>query len=148
MAQASPRGTYAQVAETLRKKISSGKIREGLPSEAKLMEQYGVSRSTIVRALKTLRADGVIESVPGSGWFVAGTGDRRPLVDRVEDFLVAQGLAVGDPFPSENALCSEFGVSRTAVRSAIAQLEGRAIVEMGPGRRRRIRNIPGQKERT
>ncbi|MFI7240885.1 GntR family transcriptional regulator [Streptomyces qinglanensis] len=148
VAQASPRGTYARVAETLRKRINTGKIHEGLPSEAELMEQYGVSRSTIVRALKSLRTDGVVESVPGSGWFVAGTGDRRPLVDRVEDFLVIQSLAVGDPFPSESALCAEFGVSRTAVRSAIAQLEGRGLIAMGPGRRRRIQKTPGQKEQT
>lgn len=147
MSQASPRGTYAQVAEALRKKIRAGQISEGLPSEAELMKQFGVSRSTVVRALKALKADGLIESVPGAGWFVAGTGDRRPLVDRISDFVVSEGLAVGDAFPSESALCDEFSVSRTAVRSAIGQLEGRGVVEMGPGRRRRIRSLPEQKER-
>lgn len=51
------------------------------------MTEYGVSRSTIERALAALNADGVIESVHGAGWFVAGTGDRRPLVERVTDLL-------------------------------------------------------------
>ncbi|WP_374205231.1 GntR family transcriptional regulator [Streptomyces sp. CMSTAAHL-2] len=40
------------------------------------MSEYGVSRSTIEQALAALKADGVIESVQGAGWFVAGTAGR------------------------------------------------------------------------
>jgi DNA-binding GntR family transcriptional regulator len=58
------------------------------------MSAYNVSRSTIERALATLKAEGVIESVQGAGWFVAGTGDRRPLVERVTDLLRGEGMKV------------------------------------------------------
>ncbi|WP_030751689.1 GntR family transcriptional regulator [Streptomyces sp. NRRL F-5135] len=146
MPQASPRGTYLQISESLRQKIEKGKISEALPSEAELMRTYGVGRSTIGRALKALRADGVIESVQGAGWYVTGTGDRRPLVERVTESLRAEGTAVGDAFPSENELCERFGVSRTAVRTAIAQMEGQGLIEMGPNRRRRVRALPPRQE--
>ncbi|MGW4237853.1 GntR family transcriptional regulator [Streptomyces sp. NPDC004749] len=146
MPQASPRGTYLQISESLRQKIEKGKISEALPSEAELMRTYGVGRTTIGRALKVLRADGVIESVQGAGWYVTGTGDRRPLVERVTESLRAEGTAVGDAFPSENELCERFGVSRTAVRTAIAQMEGQGLIEMGPNRRRRVRALPPGQE--
>ncbi|MGK5627320.1 GntR family transcriptional regulator [Streptomyces sp. URMC 123] len=142
MPQVSPRGTYLQISESLRRKIEKGKISEALPSEAELMHTYGVGRSTVGRALKVLKTEGVIESVQGAGWYVAGTGDRRPLVDKVTDLLRSDGVAVGDTFPSENELCQRFDVSRTAVRSAIAQLEGRGLIVMGPNRRRQVRALP------
>jgi DNA-binding GntR family transcriptional regulator len=49
--QASPRGTYLQVSESLRQKIGTGEIREALPSQTALMSAYDVSRSTVERAL-------------------------------------------------------------------------------------------------
>ncbi|MEU8488992.1 GntR family transcriptional regulator [Streptomyces sp. NPDC048641] len=146
MPQASPRGTYLQISESLRQKIEKGKISDALPSEAELMSTFGVGRSTIGRALKTLKTDGVIESVQGAGWFVTGTGDRRPLVEKVTDLLRREDVEVGDPFPSEKELCDEFGVSRTAVRSALALLEGRGLIEMGPSRRRQVRALPTGQE--
>ncbi|MFC9227236.1 GntR family transcriptional regulator [Streptomyces hygroscopicus] len=145
MPQASPRGTYLQISEALRQKIEKGAISEALPSEAELMRTYGVGRSTVGRALKALKADGVIESVQGAGWYVAGTGDRRPLVEKVTDLLRGQDVAVGDPFPSESELCERFGVSRTAVRSAIAQMEGRGLIAMGPNRRRQVWALPEER---
>ncbi|WP_328546681.1 GntR family transcriptional regulator [Streptomyces platensis] len=145
MPQASPRGTYLQISESLRQEIEKGKISEALPSEAELMSTYGVGRTTVGRALKALKADGVIESVQGSGWYVAGTGDRRPLVDKVVDLLREEETKVGDTFPSEKELCERFEVSRTAVRSAIAQLEGRGLIAMGANRRRQIRALPNER---
>ncbi|WP_103545980.1 GntR family transcriptional regulator [Streptomyces sp. SM1] len=142
MPQASPRGTYLQVSESLRQKIRKGSIAEALPSEAELMRVYGVGRSTVGRALAVLKTEGLIESHQGAGWYVTGTGDRRPLVERVTELLRADGVKVGDPFPSENELCERFGVSRTAVRSAIAQMEGQGLVGMGASRRREVRALP------
>lgn len=73
MPQDSPRGTYLEVSESLREKIRDRKITEALPSQSALVSEYGMSRSTIERALAALKA--VIESVQGAGWFVAGTGE-------------------------------------------------------------------------
>ncbi|MGW5582459.1 GntR family transcriptional regulator [Streptomyces sp. NPDC003857] len=149
MPQASPRGTYLQVSESLRQKIKTGEITEELPSQAQLISTYSVSRSTVERALSALKGEGVIESVQGAGWYVTGTGDRRPLVERVTDLLRADGVKVGDRFPTEKELCDLFGASRTAVRSAIAQMEGQGLIGKGEMRGREVRSLPvGQGERT
>lgn len=146
MPDASPRGTYKVIAESLHQKIKLGEITEALPSEADLMRNYGVGRTTVGRALAALKTDGVIESVQGAGWYVTGTGDRRPLIDRVTNLLRGKGVKVGDAFPSENELCKRFGVSRTAVRSAIAHLEGQGLIEIGANRRRQVRALPTGKD--
>ncbi|UQA93115.1 GntR family transcriptional regulator [Streptomyces halobius] len=149
MPQASPRGTYLEVSDSLRQKIKEGKITEALPSQAKLMSAHGVSRSTIERALAVLKSEGLIESVQGAGWYVAGTGDRRPLAEKVTDLLRAKGVKVGDRFPTEKELCEKFGASRTAVRSAIAQMEGQGLIGKGATRGREVRALPvGQGDRT
>ncbi|MEU3520194.1 GntR family transcriptional regulator [Streptomyces sp. NPDC006654] len=142
MSQGSPRGTYLEVSERLREKIRTGKITEALPSQAVLVNEYEVSRSTIERALAALKADGVIEPVQGAGWFVAGTGDRRPLVEKVTDLLRADGVKVGDDFPTEKELCERFGASRTAIRSAIAQMEGQGLIGKKSARGREVRALP------
>ncbi|MEZ7003262.1 GntR family transcriptional regulator [Streptomyces sp. AD55] len=146
MPQVSPRGTYLQVSESLHQRIERGEITEALPSQAELMSAYSVSRSTIERALAALKADGVIESVQGAGWFVAGTGDRRPLVERVTDLLRGEGVKVGDRFPTEKELCERFGASRTAVRSAIAQMEGQGLIGKGARRGREVLSLPAGRE--
>ncbi|MET8492458.1 GntR family transcriptional regulator [Streptomyces cellulosae] len=146
MPQVSPRGTYLQVAASLQQRIERGEITEALPSQAELMSAYSVSRSTIERALAALKADGLIESVQGAGWFVAGTGDRRPLVERVTDLLRGEGVKVGDRFPTEKELCERFGASRTAVRSAIAQMEGQGLIGKGAGRGREVLSLPAGRE--
>lgn len=142
MPQGSPRGTYLEVSDSLREKIRKGKFLEALPSQSALMVEYGVSRSTVERALAVLKAEGTIESVQGAGWFVAGTGDRRPLVEKVTDLLRVGGVRVGDRFPTEKELCERFGASRTAVRSAIAQMEGQGLIGKGATRGREVRALP------
>lgn len=119
---------------------------EGLPSVAELIQQYDVSRSTVERALIALKNDGAIESVKGAGWYISGTGDRRPLVVRMTDLLRSEGSKVGDGFPTEKALCEMFGVSRTAVRSALAQMEGQGLIGKRPARGREIRSLPASQE--
>lgn len=142
MPQGSPRGRYLEVSGALRERIRKGEITESLPSQAALMSEYNVSRSTIERALAALKVEGVIESVQGAGWFVAGTGDRRPLVEKVTDLLRADAVRVGDRFPTEKELCEQFGASRTAVRSAIAQMEGQGLIGKGAARGREVRALP------
>ncbi|MGW8795162.1 GntR family transcriptional regulator [Streptomyces griseoflavus] len=146
MPQASPRGTYVQVAGSLRQKIETGEIAEVLPSQAVLTSTYKVSRSTIERALSVLKAEGLIESVQGAGWYVAGTGDRRPLVERMTDLLRGERVKVGDRFPTEKELCERFGASRTAVRSAIAQMEGQGLIGKRAGRGREVLTLPAGRE--
>lgn len=51
--------------------LSSGLLRgDKLPSESDLIRRFDVSRVTVRQALDALRADGVIESHHGKGWFL------------------------------------------------------------------------------
>ncbi|MFE4961655.1 winged helix-turn-helix domain-containing protein [Streptomyces sp. NPDC056660] len=142
MPQASPRGTYLQVSESLRQQIEVGDIGDSLPSEAALMSSLGVSRNTVRRALKALEADGVVESAPGIGWRVVRGGDRRSLAERMTDLISEHSLSVGDPYPSEAKLCERFGSSRTAVRRVLAQMEGNGLLTTIHGKGRTVRTLP------
>ncbi|MCX4236298.1 GntR family transcriptional regulator [Streptomyces ortus] len=139
MSEASPRGTYLVIAEALRSEIDEG---ESLPSEAALMRSHNVSRNTIRRALKSLEADGVVESAPGIGWRPARSGDRRSLSERMTDVIAEDSLSVGAAYPSEAKLCERFGASRTAVRRVLAQMEGNGLLATVHGKGRTVRTLP------
>jgi GntR family histidine utilization transcriptional repressor len=64
---------YQQVKTFIQQHISSGAWRPGapVPSEAVLMQQFGISRMTVNRALRELTAEGMVTRVQGSGTYVA-----------------------------------------------------------------------------
>ncbi|WP_018969692.1 FadR/GntR family transcriptional regulator [Rubritalea marina] len=61
------------VESALERKILSGELEEGqkLPSEGKLCDEFGVSRTALREALRELRGRGLIETINGSGSYVA-----------------------------------------------------------------------------
>jgi DNA-binding GntR family transcriptional regulator len=73
---------YAQVVQTLQRRIEAGTYPPGslLPSENQLIQEFGVSRPTIVAALRMLREQGWIDSQQGKGRYVRG----RPVLSTVE----------------------------------------------------------------
>ena len=64
---------YEQVKAWVRQHIASGEWRPGdpVPSEAALIERFGVSRMTANRALRELATEGLVTRVQGSGTRVA-----------------------------------------------------------------------------
>ena len=64
---------YEQVKSWIRGYIASGEWKPGdpVPSEAALMQQFGISRMTVNRALRELAAEGLVTRVQGSGTRVA-----------------------------------------------------------------------------
>jgi GntR family transcriptional repressor for pyruvate dehydrogenase complex len=65
-----------KVADLILESIISGQLEHGdrLPSERELGERFGVSRTVIREAVRTLAAKGVVEVRPGSGLRVAEVG--------------------------------------------------------------------------
>jgi GntR family transcriptional regulator len=63
---------HEQLAAELRAKIKSGELATRVPSILTLAQEYGVSHKTAQHALETLKAEGVIVSVRGLGYYVAG----------------------------------------------------------------------------
>ena len=76
MADWSGRPAYAQVADTLRAEIRSGRFRPGgqLPSYEALMRKYGVSITVVRSAVRELKTEGLVLTHQGKGTFV-----RDPL---------------------------------------------------------------------
>jgi GntR family transcriptional regulator len=68
-----PLTPYRQLAEILRAQIQRGDWQPGrmLPSEAQLVQRYGIARTTVRRGLGLLADDGWVYAVPQRGWFVA-----------------------------------------------------------------------------
>ncbi|MBC7470043.1 MAG: histidine utilization repressor [Ramlibacter sp.] len=64
---------YEQVKAFIRGRIASGEWKPGdpVPSEAALMQQFGISRMTVNRGLRELAAEGLVTRVQGSGTRVA-----------------------------------------------------------------------------
>lgn len=58
-----------QVEDQIKAAIVSGAVRSGekLPGEVELAHQFGVSRSTVREALRSLATQGLIEKTPGAG---------------------------------------------------------------------------------
>jgi GntR family transcriptional repressor for pyruvate dehydrogenase complex len=68
---------YEQLADALRESINAGTLREGdrLPSESRIAEQAGVSRSTVREALRTLQEAGLIERASPKVMVVSSQND-------------------------------------------------------------------------
>jgi len=77
----SDRAVFRQIADHLREAIDKGKFTEGdkLPSEAELVDHYGVSRMTVRNSLSALQGEGLVVSEHGKGVFVR----PRPPVRRL-----------------------------------------------------------------
>ena len=52
----------------------------------------------------------------------------------IKTYISTHGLTPGDPLPSENQLCQDLHISRSAVREAIGQLQALDIVRVQRGR--------------
>ena len=77
----SDRAVFRQIADQLRAAIQNGRLSEGdrLPSEAQLIDHYGVARMTIRNALQLLEAEGLTRAEHGRGVYVR----RKPPVRRI-----------------------------------------------------------------
>ena len=87
---------YQVIADDLRRRVSVGQFPAGglLPSESELSAEYAASRVTVRRALEALRAERLVDSRQGFGWFVAADPLRQELhhLDTIDSQLRAAGL--------------------------------------------------------
>ncbi|MFJ8161185.1 GntR family transcriptional regulator [Streptomyces sp. NPDC096136] len=139
MPQASPRGTYLLISEALRARIAEGAYADGLPSEAEIGREFGVARTTVRRALRTLEESGDVATVAGVGRQVPG-GTRQAPYERIMADLLRQiqegALPAGSRLPSEAELAATYDAARGTVRRAVRELEtaGHVRAQQGAGR--------------
>ncbi|WNZ09838.1 GntR family transcriptional regulator [Streptomyces sp. 11x1] len=81
---------YVRLAQTLQRRIEDGTYPSGtrVPSENQLVQAFGMSRPTVVRALDLLKRDGWLESRQGYGTIVRG----RPAVVEHKDRRGSEAL--------------------------------------------------------
>ncbi|MDZ4075564.1 MAG: FadR/GntR family transcriptional regulator [Hylemonella sp.] len=72
-----PRTLALELVDSLGDRIRDGRIVPGdkLPTEAAIMEEFGVSRTVVREAISKLQASGLVETRHGIGTFVVGLGD-------------------------------------------------------------------------
>ena len=72
---------YSVIAEKLKEEIKAGAYAKSgkLPTEYDLVSRFGVSRQTVRQAISSLKAEGIVYQVQGSGTFVSkdSHADRR-----------------------------------------------------------------------
>ncbi|MEU3457854.1 GntR family transcriptional regulator [Micromonospora sp. NPDC006766] len=66
------RAVFRQLADLLRNRITSGDLAPGasLPSELRLAQEYGLSRTSVRQAISLLRSEGLVIVQPPRGTFV------------------------------------------------------------------------------
>lgn len=87
--------TAEMIAEQITQMIEQGALQPGdrLPSEAELMAQLGVGRSSVREAKRVLAAKGIIEGQAGRGTYIAQRGASAPAPATEPAALLAQESA-------------------------------------------------------
>jgi GntR family transcriptional repressor for pyruvate dehydrogenase complex len=125
---------YEQIVQQIEDSILNGDLKGGgqLPAERDLAHQFGVSRTAVREAMKTLREKGLVEAYPGRGTFVTNRTARsmRQTLDRVMRGGPSEGAVhlvevreILEPEIAALAAVRADEEARTAMREAIAVMD-------------------------
>jgi GntR family transcriptional regulator of arabinose operon len=114
---------HRQVFEIMRNRIEAGDYKPGdrIPSEALLIQEFGVSRPTVARALQDLERRGFVNRRRGAGTFVSGVVNGGRLFG-----LLIPGLGDTEVF---EPICG--AMARVAQRDGHSLLWGSALMAHG-----------------
>jgi len=84
-----PLPLHLQVASEIRRAIAEGEAKPGdrLPPAVDFATVLGVNKNTVIRALHTLRDEGILDFTRGRGIRVVGTAKRSAVLGRVGELL-------------------------------------------------------------
>jgi GntR family transcriptional regulator len=94
---------HDQVAAQIRRAIAEGEAKPGerLPPARDLAAVMGVNTNTVLRALRALREEGLLEFRRGLGVRVSGTPQRGAVVARAHELV---GFARAQGYPPEELI--------------------------------------------
>jgi GntR family transcriptional regulator len=80
---------FDQVAAEIRRAILEGEAKPGerLPPARDLAAEFGVNTNTVLRALRLLREEGLLEFRRGRGVTVAGTPERTAVLAKARELV-------------------------------------------------------------
>ncbi len=80
---------FEQVAAEIRRAILDGEAKPGerLPPARDLAAELGVNTNTVLRSLRLLRDEGLLEFRRGRGVSVAGTPERTAVVEKARELI-------------------------------------------------------------
>ncbi len=87
--RAGPAALHDQVAAQIRRAIADGEARAGerLPLAKDIAAVLGVNKNTVLRAMRVLRNEGLLEFRRGRGITVAGTPQRGAVLSQVRNLM-------------------------------------------------------------
>src|ERR1700734_1963937 len=92
---------YEQIVQQVEDSILKGQLKPGdqLPAERDLAHRFGVSRTAVREAVKTLREKGLVEAYSGRGTFI--TDGTSQAVRQSLDLMVKIGQPEGSQYLAE-----------------------------------------------
>jgi len=117
--------TYRQLADALHRGVYAPGDR--LPAERTLATRYGVSRETLRNALNRLADEHLLESVVGSGWFVAPevVGEPPSVLQTFSEMARARGLR-----PTAHVLVCRVRAAKLAEADQLRVPPGSEVLEL------------------
>jgi GntR family transcriptional regulator len=114
---------YRQLMEIIRSRIKEGTYAEGdrIPSEAKLCEEFGVSRITVRQALGELVQSGFLYRAQGKGTFVA---KRRFVQKLLRLSSMSESLIDGGFVPGSQTIAIQQEEPQARIRQHLGLQEG------------------------
>ena len=84
-----PTELFEQVAAEIRRAIADGEAKPGerLPPARDLAAVLGVNTNTVLRSLRLLREEGMLEFRRGRGITVAGTPEQSAVINQTKDLI-------------------------------------------------------------
>jgi GntR family transcriptional regulator, transcriptional repressor for pyruvate dehydrogenase complex len=123
-----PRSLAHDVVDALSGRIRDGSLGTGekLPTEAAIMEEFGVSRTVVREAISRLQAAGLVDTRHGVGTFVVGMGEAASFrisperLETLQDVIAVLELRIGVETESASlAAMRRTPANLVAMRSAL-----------------------------
>ncbi len=116
---------WAQLAGELRRRLDAGEFDEQFPTEAELVEAFGVSRATVREAIRRLRAEGLLDARQGRGTFVVRRELDAPIFGTSG---LAQTITAAGLVENSKVLRIEEGVAGEAAARALVAESGERVL--------------------